>query len=431
MTSNIVTQRKKTEGAGRQLSPEQAAAAAMVAEAKARGLELTGPNGLLKLFTKNVLETALNEEMTEHLGHDKNQAEAGRESTNVRNGARGKTVVSDAAGEVRIDVPRDREGTFVPQIVKKRQRRLTEVDEIVLSLYAKGLTTGEISAHFAEIYGASISKETISRITDKVVAEMTEWSSRPLDAVYVAVFIDAIVVKVRDGQVANRPVYAAIGVTVDGRKDVLGLWAGVGGEGAKFWMSVLVDLKNRGVRDVFFVVCDGLKGLPDVVESVWPLTIVQTCIIHLIRNTFRLTSRADADAIKRDIKPIYTAPNADAALAALEDLEEKWGTKYRAMIRLWRNAWHEFIPFLDYDVEIRRVICSTNAIESLNARYRRAVRARGHFPTEQAAMKCLYLVTRSLDPTGADRARWAIRWKPALNAFAITFAGRIVPSTTN
>jgi putative transposase len=234
MTSNIVSGRRRDQGEGRQLSPEQAAAAAMVAEARQRGLELTGPNGLLKLFTKNVLETALNEEMTEHLGHAKNQAEAGRESTNARNGARSKTVVSDAAGEVCIDVPRDREGTFEPQIVKKRQRRLTDVDEIVLSLYAKGLTTGEISAHFSEIYGASISKETISRITDKVVAEMNEWATRPLDAVYVAVFIDAIVVKVRDGQVANRPVYAAIGVTVDGRKDVLGLWAGTGGEGAKF-----------------------------------------------------------------------------------------------------------------------------------------------------------------------------------------------------
>jgi putative transposase len=424
MTSNVVSPRKKTDGDGRQLSPEQAAAAAMVAEAKARGLELTGPNGLLKLFTKNVLETALSEEMTEHLGHEKNQAELGRESTNVRNGSRGKTVISDAAGEVRIDVPRDREGTFEPQIVKKRQRRLTAVDEIVLSLYAKGMTTGEISAHFMEIYGASVSRETISRITDKVVAEMTEWSTRPLDRVYVAVFIDAIMVKVRDGQVANRPIYAAIGVTVDGRKDILGLWAGSGGEGAKFWMSVLVDLKNRGVADVFFVVCDGLKGLPDTVEAVWPEAIVQTCIIHLIRNTFRLTSRRDADVIKRDIKPIYTAVNADAALAALDELEEKWGGQYRAMIRLWRNAWNEFIPFLDYDVEIRRVICSTNAIESLNARYRRAVRARGHFPSEQAALKCLYLVTRSLDPTGTGRARWAVRWKPVIDAMAITFRDR-------
>ncbi|WP_346054556.1 IS256 family transposase [Amycolatopsis dongchuanensis] len=396
----------------------------MVAEARQRGLELTGPNGLLKLFTKNVLETALNEEMTEHLGHEKHRARPGRDSANVRNGTRKKTVLSDAAGEVEIQVPRDRESTFEPQIVKKRQRRLTDVDEIVLSLYAKGMTTGEISAHFAEIYGASVSKETISRITDKVVAEMQDWASRPLDVVYAAVFIDAIVVKVRDGQVANRPFYAAIGVTVDGRKDVLGLWAGSGGEGAKFWMSVLVDLKNRGVKDVFFLVCDGLKGLPEVVEQVWPRAIVQTCIIHLIRNSFRLTSRKHADALKRDLKAMYEAPNAAAAEAALQELDDNWSAKYPALVRLWRNAWTEFVPFLDYDVEIRRMICSTNAIESLNARYRRAVRARGHFPTEQAALKCLYLVTRSLDPTGTGQARWTMRWKPVLNAFAITFGDR-------
>ncbi len=406
------------------MTPEQAAAAAMVAEAKQRGLELTGPNGLLKLFTKNVLETALNEELTEHLGYEKHQAEPERESANVRNGTRSKTVISDAVGEVVIDVPRDRDGSFDPQIVKKRQKRLSEVDEVVLSLYAKGMTTGEISAHFEEIYDASISKETISRITDKVIAEMQEWSSRPLDAVYAAVFIDAIVVKVRDGQVANQPVYAAIGVTVDGHKDVLGLWAGTGGEGAKFWLSVLIDLKNRGVQDVFFLVCDGLKGLPEVVGNVWPQTIVQTCIVHLLRNTFRLASRADWDAIKKGLKPVYTAPNADAAAAALDDFDEAWGRKYRAMIRLWRNAWEEFIPFLDYDVEIRKVLCSTNAIESLNARYRRAVKARGHFPSEQAALKCLYLVTRSLDPTGTGRARWTMRWKPVLDAFAITFGDR-------
>jgi len=424
MTSDLVSPRKRESKPARELSPEQAAAAAMVAEAKARGLALTGPDGLLKLFTKNVLETALNEEMTEHLGHEKNQADPDRESTNVRNGARPKTVISDAAGEVQIEVPRDRESTFEPQIVKKRQRRLTEVDEIVLSLYAKGMTTGDISAHFAEIYGASVSKETISRITDKVVAEMNDWANRPLDAVYAAVFIDAIHVKVRDGQVANRPVYAAIGVTVDGRKDVLGLRMGAGGEGAKFWMSVLVDLKNRGVADVFFLVCDGLKGLPDTVANVWPKAIVQTCIVHLIRNTFRLVSSRDWGAVKRDIKPIYTAPSPDAAAIAMDELEEKWRKKYGAMIRLWRNAWEEFIPFLDYDVEIRTMICSTNAIESLNARYRRAVRARGHFPTEQAAMKCMYLVTRSLDPTGTGRARWTMRWKPVINAFAITFGDR-------
>src|SRR4051812_29085884 len=428
MTSDLVSPRKRESKPAREPSSEQAAAAAMVAEAKARGLALTGPDGLLKLFTKNVLETALHEEMTDHLGHEKNQADPDRASTNVRNGTRPKTVLSDAAGEVRIEVPRDRESTFEPQIVKKRQRRLTDVDEIVLSLYAKGMTTGEISAHFAEIYGASVSKETISRITDKVVAEMNDWANRPLDEIYVAVFIDAIYVKVRDGQVANRPVYAAIGVTIDGCKDVLGLWMGTGGEGAKFWMSVLTDLRNRGVRDVFFLVCDGLKGLPDVVENVWPQAVVQTCIIHLIRNTFRLASRADHDAIKKDLRVIYTAPTAAAAAFALEEFEEKWGKKYRAIIRLWRNAWNEFVPFLDYDVEIRRVICSTNAVESINARYRRAIRARGHFPTEQAALKCLYLVTRSLDPTGRGKARWAMRWKPALNAFAITFNGRITPT---
>ncbi|MGW5646197.1 IS256 family transposase, partial [Saccharopolyspora sp. NPDC003762] len=278
----------------------------MVAQAREQGLALTGPDGLLKLFTKNVLETALNEEMTEHLGHARNQADPDRDSSNIRNGSRAKTVISDAVGEVEIAVPRDREGTFEPQIVKKRQRRLGDVDEIVLSLYAKGLTTGEISAHFADIYGASVSKETISRITDKVVGEMEEWSNRPLDSVYAAVFIDAVHVKVRDGQVANRPVYAAIGVTVDGHKDVLGLTMGTGGgEGAKFWMSFLIGLKNRGIKDVFFLVCDGLKGLPDVVENVWPQTIAQTCIIHLIRNSFRLVSRKYWDALKKDLKPIY------------------------------------------------------------------------------------------------------------------------------
>ncbi len=411
-------------------SAEELAAQELVRFAKEQGLSLTGPDGLLKQFTKNVLETALNEEMTEHLGHAKNRADPGRESSNVRNGTRPKTVLTSATGHVDLEVPRDRDGTFEPVIVPKRQRRLGDVDEVVLSLYARGLTTGEISSHFAEIYRASVSKETVSRITDKVIEEMQAWATRPLNEVYAAIFIDAIMVKVRDGQVANRPIYAAIGVTLAGEKDILGLWAGTGGEGAKFWMSVLTDLRNRGVKDTFFVVCDGLKGLPEVVGNVWPQAIVQTCIIHLIRNTFRLASRRDWDALKHDVKPIYTAVNATAARAALEELTEKWGTKYAAIIRLWNNAWEEFIPFLDYDVEIRQVLCSTNAIESLNARYRRAVKARGHFPTEQAALKCLYLVTRSLDPTGRGKARWTMRWKPALNAFAITFADRCPAAET-
>lgn len=410
-------------------SAEQQAAVELVRLAQEQGLSLTGPDGLLKQLTKTVLEAALNEEMTEHLGYEKHDP-AGAGTGNIRNGTRAKTVLTDTTGAVEIDVPRDREATFEPQIVKKRQRRLSGVDEVVLSLYAKGLTTGEISAHFAEIYGASVSKETISRITDKVIEEMNDWAVRPLDETYAAIFIDAIVVKVRDGQVANRPFYAAIGVTLAGERDILGLWAGTGGEGAKFWMSVLTDLRNRGIKDVFFVVCDGLKGLPEVVSNVWPQAIVQTCIIHLIRNTFRLTSRKYWDEIKRDIKPIYTAVNASAARVAFDELSEKWGQRYPAVIRLWDNAWSEFIPFLDYDVEIRQVICSTNAIESLNARYRRAIKARGHFPSEQAAMKCLYLVTRSLDPTGIGRARWTMRWKPALNAFAITFGDRFPAAET-
>ena len=410
-------------------SAEQQAAAELVRLAKEQGLSLTGPDGLLKQLTKTVLEVSLNEEMTEHLGYEKHDP-AGAGTGNIRNGTRAKTVLTEHSGPVEIEVPRDRQGTFEPQIVKKRQRRLNGVDEVVLSLYAKGLTTGEISAHFAEIYGASVSKETISRITDKVLEEMTDWAARPLDSTYAAIFIDAIVVKVRDGQVANRPFYAAIGVTLAGERDILGLWAGTGGEGAKFWMAVLTDLKNRGVSDSFFVVCDGLKGLPEVVSNVWPQAIVQTCIIHLIRNTFRLTSRRYWDELKRDLKPIYTAVNATAARAAFDELAEKWGPRYPAVVRLWDNAWAEFIPFLDYDIEIRRVICSTNAIESLNARYRRAVKARGHFPNEQAALKCLYLVTRSLDPTGQGRARWMMRWKPALNAFAITFADRFPAAET-
>jgi transposase-like protein len=423
-TLNDVTKKIKQEPTAEELAAEE-----MVRRAREQGLSLTGPDGLLKQLTKTVLETALDQELTEHLGHDKNgRADPG--NGNVRNGTRPKTVLTESTGQVQIDVPRDRAGTFEPQIVKKRQRRLTGVDEIVLSLYAKGLTTGEISAHFAQIYGASVSRETISRITDKAIEEMQSWQARPLDGVYAAVFIDAIVVKVRDGQVANRPLYAAIGVTLEGHKDILGLWAGTGGEGAKFWMAVLTDIKNRGVRDVFFLVCDGLKGLPEVVGHVWPLTTVQTCIIHLIRNTFRLASKRDWDALKRDVKPIYTAVHADAARAALDQLAETWGSRYPAIIRLWQNAWQEFIPFLDYDPEIRTVLCSTNAIESLNARYRRAVKARGHFPTELAALKCLYLVTRSLDPTGRGQVRWATRWKPAINAFAITFGDRFPAAET-
>jgi len=400
---------------------QQQIAEQLLAQAKEQGVSLVGPGGLLGGLTRTVLETALEAEMTEHLGYEKHASSNGE---NARNGTRSKTVLTEV-GAVEIDVPRDRDGSFQPKIVRKRQRRLDGIDEIVLSLTARGLTTGEVAAHFDDVYGASVSKDTISKITDKVIEEMTEWQNRPLDRVYPVVFIDAIVVKVRDGQVRNKPFYVAVGVTTAGERDILGIWAGDGGEGAKFWLGVLTEIKNRGVEDVCIVVCDGLKGLPESITTTWELAVVQTCIIHLIRNTFRFASRKYWDQIARDLRPVYTAPTEAAAKARFEEFAEKWCTMYPAIRKLWENAWTEFIPFLDYDVEIRRIICSTNAIESLNARYRRAVRARGHFPNDAAALKCLYLVTRSLDPTGRGRARWVTRWKPALNAFAITFEGRI------
>src|SRR3954465_10424438 len=279
---------------------------------------------------------------------DKHAVE-GRNGANSRNGRRTKTVVTDAVGAVEIEVPRDRNGTFEPVIVGKRQRRLSDVDTVVLSLYAKGLTTGEISAHFAEVYGASVSKDTVSRITDAVLEDMQAWTSRPLQPLYAAVFIDATYVKARDGQVGNRPFYAAIGVDLQGRRDVLGLWAGNGaGESAKFWLSVLTELKNRGLVDVFFIVCDGLKGLPDSANAVFPLATVQTCVIHLIRGTFRYASKRYWEALAKDLRPIYTAPTVDAAWAALETLEENWGTLYPAIPKLWRGRWGGFTPSLPH-----------------------------------------------------------------------------------
>lgn len=397
----------------------------LVRSARARGVAMTGPHGILKALTKTVIETALDEEMIEHLGYSKHDP-TGRDSGNSRNGTRVKTVLTDNVGPVKIDVPRDRDGTFDPAILKKGQRRLGGVDTIVLSLVAKGLTAGEVSAHFEEIYGASLSKDTISKITDRGLIEMADWAARPLEKVYAAVFIDAVYVKVRDGQVTNQPFYAAIGVDLAGHKDVLGLWAGTGaGESAQFWMQVLTELKNRCIEDVFFIVCDSLKGLPDSVGAVFPQTTIQTCVIHLIRNTFKHASKKFWGEMAEDLKPIYRAPSRESAWAAFEKFEDKWGKAYPAIGQRWRNAWEQFVPFLDFDVEIRTVLCSTNAIESLNARYRRAVTVHGHFPTEQAALKFLYLVTRSLDPKGTGQQRWTMRWQPALTAFAITFGDRM------
>jgi len=404
---------------------EKELAEQLPAQARAQGVSLVGPGGLLSGLTARVLETALEAELTEHLGHEHGETPTG---SNMRNGTRAKTVITEI-GPVEIEVPRDREGSFEPQIVRKRQRRLDGIDEIVLSLTARGLTTGEVAAHFDEVYGARVSKDTISKITDKVIAEMAEWASRPLDPIYPVIFVDAIVVKVRDGQVRNTPFYVVMGVTTAGERDILGIWAGDGGEGARFWLQVFSELKNRGVADVLIAVCDGLKGLPEAITTTWDRTIVQTCVVHLIRNSFGYAGRQHRDQIAKGLRPIYTAPSEAAAKERFVEFAEQWGQKYPAIIRLWENAWAEFVPFLEYDVEVRRVICTTNAIESINARYRRAIKARGHFPNEAAAMKCLYLVTRSLDPTGRGRARWMMRWKPALNAFAITFEGRLESAT--
>jgi putative transposase len=393
--------------------------------ARAEGLQLTGEGGLLQKLTKLVVESALDGEMDDHLGYDKHDP-VGRNGGNSRNGKRAKTLLTEA-GPVEISVPRDRDGSFEPRLVAKRQRRLSGVDDLVISLSAKGLTHGEISAHLAEVYGAEVSKQTISTITDRVLEGMGEWQNRPLDPTYPVIFIDCINVKIRDGQVANRPIYVALAVTVDGTRDILGLWAGEhgDGEGAKYWLRVLTEIKNRGVNDCLIVVCDGLKGLPGAVETVWPQTIVQTCIVHLLRNSFRYASKKDWSAIAKDLKPVYTAPSEQAALDRFAEFGEKWEKRYPAIIRLWTNAWAEFVPFLAFDTEIRSVICTTNAIESINARIRRAVNARGHFPTEQAALKCVYLAIMSLDPTGKGRKRWTNRWKAALNAFEITFDGRL------
>jgi putative transposase len=397
----------------------------LLEDAQLNGLPLVGPDGVLGELTKRVLELGVEVEMTEHLGYEKHAVE-GRGSGNSRNGTRSKTVLTDV-GPVTIDVPRDRNGTFEPQTIRKRQRRLEGVDSIVLSLSARSMTTGEIAAHLAEVYGTEVSRETISKITDAVIEEMTAWSNRPLDRVYPVLFIDAIHVKVRDGQVANRAFYCVIGVTVEGRRDILGIWPSSGGEGAKYWLGVLTEIKNRGVADVCIVVCDGLKGLPDAINTTWPRAIVQTCVLHLIRGTFRFAGRQHWDAMARDMRPIYTAVNEADAKEHLQSFFDRWAERYPAVRQLWENAWSDFVPFLDYDAEVRRVIYSTNAIESLHARMRRATRARGHFPNEQAAMKCLYLVVRSLDPTGRGSERWMNRWKPALNAFAITFEGRLFP----
>lgn len=407
---------------GRTAEPPAGLAEQLVATARAQGLALTGPGGLLTGLTKQVLETALEVEMSEHLGHDRGERST---SGNLRNGSSAKTVRTDI-GDVRIAVPRDRAGTFTPAVVPKHARRLAGFDEAVLSLYAKGMTTGDIANHLADVYGTEVSRDLVSRVTDAVVEQMQSWQSRPLDGVYPVLLIDAIVLKIRDGQVANRPVYVAMAITVDGERDVLGLWVGpAGGEGAKQWMSMLTELRNRGVADVCIVCCDGLKGLPDAIAATWPLATVQTCVVHLVRNSLRYASKAHWSKITAGLRTVYSAPTVTAAETRFAEFAELWRAKYPAMIGMWERSWAEFVPFLDFPVEIRKLIYTTNGIESLNARFRQAVRRRGHFPTEQAALKILYLTVRErranrTNPTGKING-----WKAILNTLAITYGDRL------
>ena len=398
-----------------------ALAAAARAQAEDGGLKLLGSDGLLQGITKRIIEAALEAELADHLA-------AGAESgtANGRNGRRGKKIATEV-GPMSVIVPRDRAGSFAPAVVRKSSRRTSGIDEMVISLVGKGLTTGEVAAHLKEVFGVETSKETVSAITDRVLDGMGEWRSRPLDPVYPVLVIDAVHVKIRDGAVANRAVYVAIAVDVDGCRDILGIWAGDGGEGAKQWLATLGEIRNRGVQDVCMVLCDGLPGLPDAVARVWPRAIVQRCLIHLLRNSYQYASKRDWAAIAKDLKPVYTAPSADAAMERFLEFQEVWESKYPAIIRLWERAWPEMVPFLSFDNEIRSLISTTNAVESLNARLRRAANASGHFPTETAALKRLYLAILSLDPTGTARTRWSNKWKGALNAFEITFDGRLHP----
>jgi len=334
-------------------------AEALVERARADGVSLTGEGGLLTALMGQVLQTGLEVELADHLGYEAYDP-AGRGSGNSRNGSYPKTVTTEI-GPVELRMPRDRTGTFEPVTVPKHVRRLDGLSGNVISLYAKGLTTGEIQAHLEEMYGTQVSRETVSKITDQIVADMLAWQSRPLDRVYAVLLIDAIVIKVRDSQVANRPVYVAIGVNMDGERDVLGLWLGpTGGEGAKQWMTMMTELKNRGVADALIVCCDGLKGLPDAIRVTWPDATVQTCVVHLVRNSLRYASKKHWQAITGGLRKIYTAPTVEAAQARFADFSEEWKPMYPAMIASWENSWDEFVPFLAFPVELRQIVYTTD-----------------------------------------------------------------------
>jgi putative transposase len=381
--------------------------------------EIAGPGGLLAQLTKRLIERAMAVELTDHLGYEHGQAPPGG-TGNTRNGTTSKTLATEH-GKVGIDAPRDRQGTFEPKIVRKRQRRFVGFDDKILALYARGMSTRDIKAHLAEIYGVDVNPDLISTVTDAVMDDARAWQQRPLDDVYPVIFLDALVLKIREGgAVQRRACYLALGVTVDGDRDVLGMWFQET-EGAKFWMQILTELKQRGIQDILICCVDGLKGFPEAIEAVFPKTTVQTCIVHLIRHSLKYVPRREREQVARDLKPIYTAIDADAAQQALEAFDEKWGARFPVITQAWLNAWEYVIPFLAFGPEVRRVIYTTNAIEALNRQLRKAIKTKGHFPNEDAARKLIYLAVTNAVPAWTKTRNWTT----ALLAFKIHFGDRL------
>ena len=382
--------------------------------------ELLSSGGLLSQLTARLVERALEGEMTAHLGYEKNAPE-GRTGENSRNGKSGKTLKTDR-GEVDIEVPRDRDASFEPKLVEKRQRRLPELDEKVIALYARGMTVRDIQGHLEELYGVEVSRDLISQVTSAVMEDVRAWQNRPLDPVYPIVYLDALVTKVRDdGVVRNKSVYLALGVTIHGTKEVLGLWIEPT-EGAKFWLKTLNELKSRGVEDMLVVCCDGLTGFPDAIETAFPRSTVQTCIVHMIRNSLRYVSYKERRQVAKDLKLIYTATSREAAKEALESFDRKWGRRYSMITASWESNWERVVPFLDFPEEVRKVIYTTNAIESLNSSLRKLLRYRGHFPNDESLTKVLYLALRRFEVKWTRSIR---NWNAVLGQFAIFFEGRI------
>jgi putative transposase len=381
--------------------------------------EIVGPGGLLAQLTQRLVERALEVELTDHLGFERHQEPPGG-TGNQRNGRTSKTL-STEHGPVQINTPRDRDGSFEPKLVRKRQRRFEGFDEKILALYSRGMSTRDIEAHLRELYGGSIGRDLISRVTDAVMDDVRAWQSRPLEDVYPVLFLDALVLKIRDGgSVQRKACYLALGVGMDGSREVLGLWFQES-EGAKFWMQVLAELRHRGVRDILICCVDGLAGFPEAIEAVFPQTVVQTCIVHLIRASLRYVPRRQYDQVTKDLRPIYTAIDSDHALAALEAFEQKWGQQLPPVVKAWRDAWEHVIPFLAFPPEVRRVIYTTNAIEALNRQLRKAIKTKGSFPTEDAARKLIYLAILNAVPQWT-RTRG---WTKALLAFKIHFGDRL------